>query len=438
MTSVTTGGQQPLPPPGAGPINLQTAPVILNPDDVDPETFAHALGIASNVGERIKNGEIKLEDLPEDQKAEFNDALAFLKNAEKTKLKAQDVVAQLQNKDPSTLTSEEKEALTNALVVLRNAEAGKTNAFGDLKPVNSDGSSISVISEGTLSEVDKLLTSLQGSNFDPAVVKDILAKLNVVIKTDGSPGLTPPGVVASSSQVSGETEGNVWFSGNFLVNLRYNLLDFEKVNRDSAMKYGEMEASLITLYTDVMNEKAELTEKSYDKQAEMAMFEMIGAAVSIGLSTAQVGMVAGGALKGGISGMRNATGTRVPGPAASLDGATAGPPPTLAPTRMQKAGGAFSGAASGAGAASHATMFMNSLSQSSSSFISNAAKMILFKEIGDIERDKVHVEAEADLIKKAMDSLSATQKEGLDQNDQFRAMLKQISEETARIFNWKL
>jgi hypothetical protein len=220
--------------------------------------------------------------------------------------------------------------------------------------------------------------------------------------------------VPSGGQVGSDVTGNIWFSGNALVNLRLAIQEYQKINQETAREMGLMEASLTALWSEIQQDVAKQTKKSYEQQAQMAMFEVIAGAVSIGMGALSLGVTAGtaglGAAKG-FKGFKNPDGTVSTG-----------------------ARGAASGASHAAFMSEMVTRPLGQIAQGGGQIIDGSGKMVGNENLAVIESKKILLQAMADLIKKASDTLSQESKDALSHNDEIRRLLQQVNEQFARLY----
>lgn len=243
----------------------------------------------------------------------------------------------------------------------------------------------------------------------------------------GNPTLADP---ASGSdiiaRVPKDIEGNSYFEGSGLLNLRLSLLEQQKTNRETALEFGLMEAELMLLWKELKQEEAKLTKESYLEQAKMAMMEVIGAAVSMGMSVASL---AGMTATMGVGAARGAAQTRT-------TGSTSSPGGKVTTTTYQKG---FTGRSQGAFSAGSAYSMgvggsINQMSGSAGQIISGVGRMEGNENLAQIESLKLLIQATAEQVRKAQDTLEKGANDALEQNDRARQMLKQVNEEFARLF----
>lgn len=262
----------------------------------------------------------------------------------------------------------------------------------------------------------------------------------------------PPGGLGNPNITPTDVQGNVWFNTSALVNLRYSMLEMQKANRDGALIMGEMEAELTKTWGELKQEEAKLIKKNLKSQAREAMYQMIGAIVS-GVITA-VGVVAavGGAAAGGIAGGLRAAAARPGGaPAAATPSAPSTPaggstaaaatgaaPDAPAPAASSGGGvktGILSGTLHGSQASAGLSQGISGFGSSAGQAISAGGAMVEKNQQAALEKDRVLVQAQGDLINKARDTLKAEADDALKHNDQIRQFLKQVSEDFAKLFN---
>ena len=240
-----------------------------------------------------------------------------------------------------------------------------------------------------------------------------------------SPKLTPPpnGSTGSAAESAGPPSGkiNLWFSGQAMLAFRTAVLEVEMINKKDARLLTLQEAKLVVEEAKSMINQAEDTKQSYDAQAKMAMFEMIGACVSVGFSALSVGIIAGGALKGGLS----------KGPSEESTGIFERDVPT------QSRGG-FGGAMKGAGEMSMLTQPLTQGGAALSTVISEGAKMDILQQVGTLEKDKILQQTMVEMFKNWLQSDQDQSKAALDLNDQLRSLLKQVNDQEAQNFgSWR-
>ena len=314
-------------------------------------------------------------------------------------------VAQFENKDFDSLSPEEKQTVIQNTLIM--------NKYTALNPDYA-----SVVVDKTLYDTAKEVASAFAGQ---TVNAQVLATMRT-----GRP-MPPPGthdISGINAAVPNDIAGNEWFSGNALLTLHLAAIDLAKTNRDAALLLGLMEASLMTVYSETQQEVAHLTNKTYQKQAEQAAWEMAGACVSLGVTAASMGTTIVGAGVGFAKGFT----TRTPMQRG------AGPEGADIPAVEGGWKGGFAGAAKGGAATGLITQQMSQAGGSAGQIISSLGRMLTAKDLGELERSKVLAQAAADLIKKAMESCGEEARAALEHNEQLRAFLKASDDERVRIF----
>ena len=328
------------------------------------------------------------------------------------------VVAQFENRNFDSLSPTEKQMVIQSTLIMNKYTA-----------LNPDYDHL---------VVDKTLYDTAQEVASAFAGRTVSAQVLAVMRT-GRP-LPPPAthdISGINAAVPNDIAGNEWFSGNALLNLRLAAMDLAKTNRDAALRFGLMEAFMMTTYSETQKEVAELTKKTYDKQAEQAMWEMIGASVSLSVTAASMATTVAGAGVGFAKGF--AAGGKAPvtseTKAVGADGVEGA---VTARTYGEKPVGGWrggvKGAASGGASTGLITQQMSQGGGSAGQIISSLGRMLTAKDLGELERSKVLAQAAADLIKKAMESCGEESRAALEQNEQLRAFLKASDDERVRIF----
>lgn len=317
--------------------------------------------------------------------------------------KAFDTLNKHLGKDFDSLTPAEQQEVTKAT---QTVEGYKT--FSQTKTADSFEvfeAKLSTDPKGVFSDNAE---QLKGKNISSLVI------LNLAF---GRPALSPPaGHFTNTDAIASMVEdmGSSWFTNVLSLSIKLAIIDLQQQEKTNAMDAAILEVSAMRVMNELKKEISKLTEKSYNKQAEIAMFEMISAFVTIVFSAMQMTATVGGGIAGGMG-----KGT----------GAAAG-----------AGSGAARGASGGLQGAYHAGTASTPIGQMGSAMgqgIAAGAKMFILKEIGDIERLKVMSEAAYDAMKKTSESLHEQRSEALEHNNQMRAFVKALSEELARLFGWQ-
>lgn len=249
------------------------------------------------------------------------------------------------------------------------------------------------------------------------------------------PSLPPPDHAADSNfNVGKALDESSWFSGNCLVNLAFVMQEMQRINRDGALQLGLQEAELIQLSTDLYKEIAHLVKKNYQEQAKMAMFEIIGASVGLAMSTASLGITIGGAAAGGIAARRASGGQPVAEAEVSPSGKPASAPEAPVADKPAAKPNTWEGAAQGVGLATRFAEPLSQIGTQLDKIITAIGKLHSNEALAIIESEKTRLQAAADLIKKATETIDQETRSMLEHNDQIRNYLKTVFEERTRMF----
>lgn len=179
---------------------------------------------------------------------------------------------QFEGKDVSTLARDQQESFTASILTIRNymsSKAENTQLYAS-NPFQS------------VADVAKL----SGKDFDVNMLATLLF---------GRPILpTPrPTSLGAGGGIPNDVVGNRFLAGGMMAATRAVQIDLAALEVYTKRTLGMQSAEMTLFTTDISMELAQIEKEIYEKQAEQAMWEMIGACVSLGFATTGVLMSLG-------------------------------------------------------------------------------------------------------------------------------------------------